>query len=86
MNVGDAVAARRSVRGFLERPVDPGLLRDLAIRSGRAASGGNLQPWHIDLVHGDSLARLKAVMAAKLAKGEIEAAITPRTRASRAPA
>lgn len=72
MNVSDAVAARRSVRGFLDRPVDSVLLRGLAIRAGRAASGGNLQPWHVDLVHGASLARLKDVMRDKLAAGEKE--------------
>ena len=73
MNVSDAVAARRSVRGFLDTPVDPVLLRALAIRAGRAASGGNLQPWHVDLVHGTSLAQLKGVMRDKLAAGEKEA-------------
>lgn len=72
MDVADAVAARRSVRGFLDTPVDPQLLRGLAIRAGRAASGGNLQPWHVDLVHGASLAQLKAVMRDKLAAGEKE--------------
>ena len=73
MDVSEAVAARRSVRGFLDRPVDPAVLRELATRASRAASGGNLQPWHIDLVHGDSLARLKATMREKLAAGEKEA-------------
>lgn len=72
MKVSDAVAARRSVRGFLDRPVDPALLRDLATRAARAASGGNLQPWHVDLVHGAALADLKAAMAKKLAAGEKE--------------
>ena len=72
MVVGAAIAARRSVRGFLDRPVEPRLLRDLATRAGRAASGGNLQPWHIDLVHGATLAGLKATMAAKLAAGDQE--------------
>lgn len=72
MNVSDAVAARRSVRGFLDTAVDPVLLRGLAIRAGRAASGGNLQPWHVDLVHGASLAQLKGVMRDKLAAGEKE--------------
>ena len=72
MDVSDAVAARRSVRGFLDTPVDAVQLRGLAIRAGRAASGGNLQPWHIDLVHGVSLAQLKGVMRDKLAAGEKE--------------
>lgn len=77
MDVSEAVAARRSVRGFLDRPVEPALLRDLATCSSRAASGGNLQPWHVDLVHGDSLARLKAIMRDKLAAGEMESAAYP---------
>ena len=73
MNVTDAIAARRSVRGFLDRTADPALLRDIVVKAARAPSGGNLQPWHIDLVTGDSLAALKAVMAAKTAAGELEA-------------
>ena len=72
MEVSEAVAARRSVRGFLETPVAPDLLRDLAVRAGRAATGGNLQPWHVDIVAGEPMARLKAMMAAKLAAGETE--------------
>lgn len=73
MRVSEAVAARRSVRGFLNTPVDPALVRELAVKAARAASGGNLQPWHVDLVHGEALARLKAVMAEKLAAREKEA-------------
>ena len=71
--VSDAIAARRSVRGFLDRPVDPAMLRDIAVKAARAASGGNLQPWHIDILTGASLADLKAVVAAKLMAGETEA-------------
>ncbi|MDB5676840.1 MAG: dehydrogenase [Sphingomonas bacterium] len=73
MNVTEAVAARRSVRGFLDRPVDPEMLREIVIKAARAASGGNLQPWHIDIVAGESPARLKAIMAEKLLRGETEA-------------
>ncbi|WP_425228755.1 nitroreductase family protein [Sphingomonas sp.] len=72
MDVSEAVAARRSVRGFVDRPVDPDLLRALAVRAGRAATGGNIQPWHIDIVQGEAMAELKAIMRAKLAAGEKE--------------
>jgi len=72
MDVTEAIAARRSVRGFLDTPVDPALLRDLAIKASRAATGGNLQPWHIAIVQGEALARLKATMAEKIATGAIE--------------
>ncbi|HVF93338.1 MAG TPA: nitroreductase [Sphingomonas sp.] len=72
MQVTEAIAARRSVRGFLDTPVDAAVLRDIATTAARAATGGNIQPWHIDIVHGDALAELKAIMAGKLARGETE--------------
>ncbi len=72
MRVSEAVATRRSVRGFTDQPVDGALIRELLIAASRAPSGGNLQPWHIDVMAGDSLAKLKALMAAKLAAGEAE--------------
>lgn len=73
MNVSDAVAARRSVRGFLPRPVARDLLHHIVRQAARAATGGNLQPWHIDVLAGESLAELKADIGAKLAAGHREA-------------
>jgi nitroreductase len=72
MNVTEAVAARRSVRGFLDTPVDPAILKAIIVKAARAATGGNLQPWHVDLVTGESLVSLKAIMMAKLMAGETE--------------
>jgi nitroreductase len=72
MNVSEAVAYRRSVRGFLDKPVDMALVKDILERAARAATGGNLQPWHIDLVHGESMARLKAIMVEKIAERKPE--------------
>ncbi len=71
MDVGKAVMARRSVRGFLDRPVDIDLIRQLVIAASRAPSGGNLQPWHVDIVAGDAMNRLKQTMMVRLA-GEAE--------------
>ena len=72
MTVTEAMAARRSVRGFLDTPVDPVLLRAIATKASRAATGGNIQPWHIDLVSGAPLDELKRIMMAKLRAGETE--------------
>ncbi|WP_426256122.1 nitroreductase [Sphingomonas sp. DC2300-3] len=72
MDVRQAVAARRSVRGFLDTPVPLAQLRDLAEAAARAPSGGNLQPWHVQIVQGDAMARLKAIMADRLASGASE--------------
>lgn len=73
MTVTDAVLARRSVRGFLDRPVDLDLLRRLVELAARAPSGGNLQPWHIDVVAGLPLETFKRDMAAKSMAGHKEA-------------
>jgi nitroreductase len=72
-SVSDAIASRRSVRGFLPTPVDPAVLRAVVEKAGRAPSGGNVQPWHIDVVGGPRLDELKAIMAKRVAeapKGE----------------
>lgn len=72
MTVSEAVAARRSVRGFTDRTVDADLLRTLVERAARAPSGGNLQPWHIDVVGGAALDGFKREISAKLMAGETE--------------
>ena len=53
------------------------MLESLAVRAARAATGGNLQPWHVDIVTGDAIAELKATMAGKLARGETETPAYP---------
>lgn len=58
--VAEAVLARRSVRAFLDRPVDRATVAEMLAAAGRAPSGGNLQPWHVDVLAGEALAALKA--------------------------
>lgn len=72
--VSEALAARRSVRGFLDKPVDLVLIRSMLERASRSPSGGNLQPWHIDVVTGDAMTRFKRIMAEKIAVGAVEQA------------
>ncbi len=72
MNVSDAVIERRSVRGFLDKEVPLEVLKELALRSARAATGGNIQPWHIDIVTGAKMDELKAIMRGKLERREKE--------------
>lgn len=68
MNVSEAIASRRSVRGFLDTPVNPAVIRRVVEKAARAPSGGNLQPWHIDVVAGAPLAELKAIMRTRMAE------------------
>jgi nitroreductase len=64
MNVEQAMQQRHSVRAFLPRTVDAALVRDLLAQAGQAASGGNLQPWRVIALTGDSLQALRQAMPA----------------------
>ena len=62
MKVSEALTTRRSVRDFLPTPVDSAVIRRVLGTAARAPSGGNVQPWHIDVVAGDRMDALKAIM------------------------
>lgn len=68
VTVSDAVRSRRSVRAFLDRPVDAALIRALLQQAARAPSGGNLQPWRLYVLAGEPLAQLKAAMRERTQK------------------
>lgn len=67
--VTHALHARRSVRAFTDRPVDPALLKDIFAAAQRAPSGGNLQPWQATLVTGERWQAVKDAVAARTAMG-----------------
>ena len=69
MKVSEALNSRKSVRAFTSQPVDAAVIRRVIATAARAASGGNLQPWHVDVVGGTELDALKAIMRERLAKG-----------------
>jgi nitroreductase len=66
MTVYEALASRRSVRDFLPTPVSGDTIRRVLAAAARAPSGGNVQPWHIDVVAGAKLDELKAIMQRRL--------------------
>jgi nitroreductase len=68
--VADAVRTRRSVRQFLDRPVDPAVVRELLELASWAPSGSNLQPWRVHVVTGAALARLVAALRGAYLAGE----------------
>ena len=67
MNVTDAVASRRSVRQFLDKPVDQATLARVLAKAQRSPSGGNTQPWNAFILTGQPLADLTAKIKAKAA-------------------
>ncbi|HYE28524.1 MAG TPA: nitroreductase [Allosphingosinicella sp.] len=66
-SVTRSVLARRSVRAFLPRPVERATIEEMLELAARAPSGGNLQPWFVDVVTGPPLEALKAAAHASLA-------------------
>ena len=71
MDVAQAVAGRHSTRDFLSTQVSGELIRRVLAAASRSPSGGNVQPWQIDIVAGAKLDELKALMRRRL--GEIAA-------------
>lgn len=59
MDVYEAVASRRSVRGFTDQPVPRRTLERVLSAAARAPSGSNLQPWHVYVLTGGALAEVK---------------------------
>src|SRR3984885_14608505 len=66
MDVFEAVDSRIACRWFLDKPVDPQIVRDLIARAARAASGGNLQSWQVYALAAAPLAELKRKVAAHI--------------------
>jgi nitroreductase len=67
MDVFEAVASRVACRWFLDKPVDPKIVRELIEKAARTASGGNLQSWQLYALTGAPLAELKRKVAAHIA-------------------
>lgn len=77
--VTDAVLGRRSTRAFLARPVERALIEEMLELAARAPSGGNLQPWRVDVLSGEPLAALKAEARSALgqARADMELTVYP---------
>jgi len=67
LSVSDAVQERRSIRAYTDQPVSSEVIEEILTLAGRAPSGGNLQPWHVHVVTGDALGRLKTSMKEAIA-------------------
>jgi nitroreductase len=70
VDVYEAVRSRQSVRGFLDRPVQADVLRQVLTTALQAPSGGNLQPWQVYVLSGARLSELKARVGRRVAAGD----------------
>ena len=79
MDVTQATHERISVRSFLTDPVSDELLRELLADASYAPSGGNLQPWRIYVVNGESMARLREYLPSQPPLEDAEYDIYPKS-------
>lgn len=60
MNYDDVVRGRRSIRGFLKKPVPKELIREILALAMRAPTSLNTQPWNFFVVSGAPLDAIRA--------------------------
>lgn len=66
----EATRARRSIRGFLDKPVEESVIRRVLEDAQHAPSNCNTQPWNTHVVRGEKLKQLSRVLHAKNDAGE----------------
>jgi len=59
MEFDEVIQGRRSIRGFREQPVPQDVIREVVALATRAPSSMNTQPWHLHVVTGEPLERIR---------------------------
>ena len=54
MDIKEAIESRKSVRRFLDKPVDQTIIKQILNTAARAPSGHNIQPWNVYAVTGNA--------------------------------
>lgn len=66
--VDAAIVSRKSVRGFLNKPVSKNMIEQILRVAARAPSGNNAQPWSVVVLAGDPLQQLTQALVAEAVK------------------
>lgn len=69
MKVSEAIRQRRSVRAFLDKPVDRKQIMNLLETARFAPSGSNTQPWQVAVLMGERKNRLQQRLEAHFRRG-----------------
>ena len=69
MKVSQAVASRISCRKFLDKDVPRKTIEDILEQAARAPSGGNLQPWHVNVLGRSAVQEISQIVLAKMQSG-----------------
>ncbi len=71
MDLIDAVYARRSVRGYLDKPVPATVLQEIFTIAQQAPSNCNVQPWKVYVASGEIIDHLRQQMVEKTLEGVV---------------
>lgn len=69
MNYEDVVLGRRSIRAFKQQPVARGVIEEVIALATRAPSSMNTQPWHLHVLTGEPLDRIRAENTERMLTG-----------------
>jgi F420 biosynthesis protein FbiB-like protein len=72
VNTLDAIAARRSIRRYKDKPIPDEALQAILTAATQAPSAKNRQPWRFVIVMGDSRAEMVRVMRQGIAKAKAD--------------
>src|SRR5450755_2793534 len=65
LSVSEAILSRHSCRAFTAQPVDSAIIERLLDKARYAPSGGNLQPWIVHVLSGESMTRFQTMLNPK---------------------
>lgn len=69
MELEKAMQERRSIRGYLDKPVPRALLEEIITLANRAPSSMNTQPWHFHVLTGAPLERVREGNSSRMLSG-----------------
>ncbi len=69
MELDEAMMGRRSIRGYLDKPVPRALIEEVIALANRAPSSMNTQPWHMHVLTGEVLDRVRAGNSERMLAG-----------------
>jgi nitroreductase len=72
MELKQAIKRRRSVRGFLPKPVPKKIINSILSLAGHAPSWGNTQPWELLVVSGETVKNLGEAFCKKAREGVVQ--------------
>ena len=76
-DLDQTIHERRSVRGFLPKPVPRDVLEEVLALAQHAPSNCNVQPWRVYIASGNTLEKLRAALLQEVTTGASPVMVAP---------